>query len=174
MGQAWDDDTRIVLFVRIADGVELDDALRRQTKKRCGPHGIARHQHKQLLAPHRHARAFGDDDRFATEEVDHVFRIHIDALIARHAQRLRNVRILHETVLRTHVIDAIPVVLHRDLILRRHIRHRRRRHHQHDHVLVQDLVVPKIVSQRRRRTARLRGHEDGSAGHPRGWCCGNR
>lgn len=28
VGQRWDDDTRIVLFVRTADGVELDDALR--------------------------------------------------------------------------------------------------------------------------------------------------
>jgi acetoacetyl-CoA synthetase len=44
VGQAWDDDTRIVLFVRLADGVALDDALRARlrdaVRTRCSPRHV--------------------------------------------------------------------------------------------------------------------------------------
>jgi acetoacetyl-CoA synthetase len=44
VGQAWDDDTRIVLFVRLADGRELDDALvttiKRTLRENCSPRHV--------------------------------------------------------------------------------------------------------------------------------------
>ncbi|HVQ86787.1 MAG TPA: acetoacetate--CoA ligase, partial [Actinomycetes bacterium] len=44
IGQAWDDDTRIVLFVRLADGVVLDDALvgtiKRVLRENCSPRHV--------------------------------------------------------------------------------------------------------------------------------------
>ena len=44
VGQEWDGDTRIVLFVRLADGVVLDDVLqdriRRTLRERCSPRHV--------------------------------------------------------------------------------------------------------------------------------------
>ncbi|MCB1016145.1 MAG: AMP-binding protein, partial [Acidimicrobiales bacterium] len=44
VGQEWDDDTRIVLFVRLADGVALDDDLaatvRRRVRAECSPRHV--------------------------------------------------------------------------------------------------------------------------------------
>ncbi len=44
IGQAWDDDTRIVLFVRLADGAALDDDLtgriRRTLRENCSPRHV--------------------------------------------------------------------------------------------------------------------------------------
>jgi acetoacetyl-CoA synthetase len=44
IGQEWDDDTRIVLFVRLADGVELTDDLQRRIKldlrSKCSPRHV--------------------------------------------------------------------------------------------------------------------------------------
>jgi acetoacetyl-CoA synthetase len=44
IGQEWDRDTRIVLFVRLADGVGLDDDLRavirRELRERCSPRHV--------------------------------------------------------------------------------------------------------------------------------------
>ena len=44
VGQAWDGDTRIVLFVRLADGAELDGELeariRRVLRERCSPRHV--------------------------------------------------------------------------------------------------------------------------------------
>ena len=41
--QEWDGDTRIVLFVVLRDGVELDDVLRERIKKRIRAHASPRH-----------------------------------------------------------------------------------------------------------------------------------
>jgi acetoacetyl-CoA synthetase len=50
IGQAWDDDTRIVLFVRLAEAARLDDALaaeiRRTLRENCSP----RHVPARILA----------------------------------------------------------------------------------------------------------------------------
>ncbi len=43
VGQEWDGDTRIVLFVRLADGVQLDDALRDRIKQRLRDNCSPRH-----------------------------------------------------------------------------------------------------------------------------------
>ena len=43
IGQAWDDDTRVVLFVVVRDGVDLDDALRDRIKRRIREHASPRH-----------------------------------------------------------------------------------------------------------------------------------
>ena len=51
---------------------------------------------------------------------------------------------------RANVVNAVAAWLHSDLVLRCDIRHRGRRHRQHDHVLVQDLVVAEIVGERGR------------------------
>ena len=44
IGQTWDDDTRIVLFVRLADGAELDDDLvstiKRTLRENCSPRHV--------------------------------------------------------------------------------------------------------------------------------------
>jgi acetoacetyl-CoA synthetase len=44
IGQEWDDDTRIVLFVRLRDGLTLDDALidtiRRQVRENASPRHV--------------------------------------------------------------------------------------------------------------------------------------
>ncbi len=44
IGQAWDDDTRIVLFVRLADGAKLDDELmatiKRTLRENCSPRHV--------------------------------------------------------------------------------------------------------------------------------------
>ena len=43
VGQEWDDDTRIVLFVRLAEGTELTDALRAEIRWRLRTHASPRH-----------------------------------------------------------------------------------------------------------------------------------
>ncbi|HEX5017642.1 MAG TPA: acetoacetate--CoA ligase [Actinomycetes bacterium] len=50
VGQAWDDDTRIVLFVRMADGVELDDALVATIKKTLRENCSPRHVPARIVA----------------------------------------------------------------------------------------------------------------------------
>ncbi len=43
IGQEWDDDTRVVLFVVTRDGVDLDDALRGRIRRRIREHASPRH-----------------------------------------------------------------------------------------------------------------------------------
>jgi acetoacetyl-CoA synthetase len=43
VGQQWDGDTRIVLFVRLAEGVELDDGLAGRIRERLRTHASPRH-----------------------------------------------------------------------------------------------------------------------------------
>ena len=43
VGQEWDDDTRIVLFVRLAEGVLLNDALQSEIRARLRTHASPRH-----------------------------------------------------------------------------------------------------------------------------------
>ena len=43
IGQEWEDDTRIVLFVVMRDGIELDDAIRDTIKHRIRQHASPRH-----------------------------------------------------------------------------------------------------------------------------------
>ncbi len=43
IGQEWDGDTRIVLFVRLADGAALDDGLRDRIRRRIREHASPRH-----------------------------------------------------------------------------------------------------------------------------------
>jgi len=43
VGQEWDDDTRIVLFVRLAEGVQLNDALQAEIRARLRAHASPRH-----------------------------------------------------------------------------------------------------------------------------------
>jgi acetoacetyl-CoA synthetase len=44
VGQAWDDDTRIVLFVRLSEGTDLDDGLvttiKRTLRENCSPRHV--------------------------------------------------------------------------------------------------------------------------------------
>ncbi len=50
IGQEWDSDTRVVLFVRLADGVVLDDALRSRIRKRVRAECSPRHVPALILA----------------------------------------------------------------------------------------------------------------------------
>jgi acetoacetyl-CoA synthetase len=43
VGQDWDDDTRIVLFVKLAEGVQLTDALAAEIRSRLRSHASPRH-----------------------------------------------------------------------------------------------------------------------------------
>ena len=43
VGQEWDDDTRIVLFVRLVDGIRLNDALQSEIRARLRAHASPRH-----------------------------------------------------------------------------------------------------------------------------------
>ena len=43
IGQDWEDDTRIVLFVVMRDGIELDDGIRQNIKRRIRQHASPRH-----------------------------------------------------------------------------------------------------------------------------------
>lgn len=50
VGQAWQDDERIVLFVRLAPGVTLDDALRGRIAARIREHTSPRHVPARIVA----------------------------------------------------------------------------------------------------------------------------
>ena len=43
IGQEWEEDTRIVLFVVMRDGIELDDAIRERIRRRIRVHASPRH-----------------------------------------------------------------------------------------------------------------------------------
>ncbi len=43
IGQQWQDDTRVVLFVRLREGLELDSALIDKIKKQVRTHATPRH-----------------------------------------------------------------------------------------------------------------------------------
>ncbi|MEM7286508.1 MAG: acetoacetate--CoA ligase [Actinomycetota bacterium] len=50
IGQAWDDDTRVVLFVRLADGAVLDDELRGEIKAKVRAGASPRHVPAVIVA----------------------------------------------------------------------------------------------------------------------------
>jgi acetoacetyl-CoA synthetase len=49
IGQDWQDDVRVVLFVRLRDGVELDDALIKRVRERIRRHASPRHVPAKIL-----------------------------------------------------------------------------------------------------------------------------
>ena len=50
VGQRWDDDVRLVLFVRLRDGVRLDDALEQRIRERLRRYASPRHVPAKILA----------------------------------------------------------------------------------------------------------------------------
>jgi acetoacetyl-CoA synthetase len=50
VGQTWDGDERIVLFVRLAPGVALDDALRKRISDRLRAHASPRHVPARIIS----------------------------------------------------------------------------------------------------------------------------
>ena len=50
VGQDWEDDVRIVLFVRLAEGVELDDALRERIRRRIREETSPHHVPRRIVA----------------------------------------------------------------------------------------------------------------------------
>ena len=50
VGQEWQDDVRVVLFVRLQPGVELDEALRRQIRETIRAQTTARHVPARIIA----------------------------------------------------------------------------------------------------------------------------
>ena len=50
IGQAWDDDVRVVLFVRLADGVFLDDELAKKIKTKIRTGATPRHVPARIVA----------------------------------------------------------------------------------------------------------------------------
>src|SRR5579883_31322 len=49
VGQDWDNDVRVVLFVRLRDGIALDDALRERIKKQIRDNTTPRHVPAKIL-----------------------------------------------------------------------------------------------------------------------------
>jgi acetoacetyl-CoA synthetase len=49
VGQEWDDDVRIVLFVRLRDGIALDDALRDRIRRQIREHASPHHVPKKIV-----------------------------------------------------------------------------------------------------------------------------
>ncbi len=49
VGQEWEEDTRIVLFVRLRDGLTLDDDLRRRIRERIRSHASPFHMPKRIV-----------------------------------------------------------------------------------------------------------------------------
>ena len=103
--------------------------------------------------------ALRHDQRFAAQEVGDVVLIQLQPVRARASERIGHVGILHEPITKDDVEHALAQRAHGDLLVGWHVRHRLRRHHQRDDVLVEHLVVAEVVDQCRRRAARLRGHE---------------
>ncbi|MCZ6721199.1 MAG: acetoacetate--CoA ligase, partial [Proteobacteria bacterium] len=50
IGQEWEGDTRIVLFVRLGDGARLDEALREKIKQRIRENCTPRHVPAKIVA----------------------------------------------------------------------------------------------------------------------------
>ena len=50
VGQEWQDDVRVVLFVRLQPGVELDEALRREIRETIRAQTTARHVPARIVA----------------------------------------------------------------------------------------------------------------------------
>jgi len=50
VGQQWQDDERVVLFVRLRDGVELDEALQQKIRSHIRQHATPRHVPARILA----------------------------------------------------------------------------------------------------------------------------
>ncbi len=50
VGQEWDDDVRVILFVRLRDGVELDEALRERIRKTIRANATPRHVPARIVA----------------------------------------------------------------------------------------------------------------------------
>ena len=49
IGQSWDDDTRVVLFVRLAPGIVLDDGLRDDIRLRIRRNATPRHVPAKII-----------------------------------------------------------------------------------------------------------------------------
>jgi len=49
VGQEWDDDTRIVLFVRLSEGLRLNDAMQSEIRARLRAHASPRHVPARIL-----------------------------------------------------------------------------------------------------------------------------
>jgi acetoacetyl-CoA synthetase len=49
VGQAWEGDVRVVLFVRLREGVELDDALTERIKRRIRDETTPRHVPSRIV-----------------------------------------------------------------------------------------------------------------------------
>ena len=49
VGQSWQSDVRVVLFVRLRDGVTLDDALSDKIRKQIRAHASPRHVPAKIL-----------------------------------------------------------------------------------------------------------------------------
>jgi len=50
VGQDWSGDVRVVLFVRLRDGVTLDEALRKEIRDTIRTHTTARHVPAKVIA----------------------------------------------------------------------------------------------------------------------------
>jgi acetoacetyl-CoA synthetase len=50
VGQEWDEDVRVVLFVRLREGATLDDGLRERIKRRIREHASPHHVPRRIIA----------------------------------------------------------------------------------------------------------------------------
>ena len=108
--------------------------------------------------------ARGDrDQRLPAEEEEVCVRITPDlgspCAARQRLQQRRDVRGLHEAVVRHDRVEAVAQVAELQPLRRRHRRDLLRRDGHQDHLLVQHLVVLEVVQQHRRRAVGVRGQE---------------
>ncbi len=83
VGQDWQGDVRIVLFVRLADGLQLDDALRQEIRDRIRRHATPRHVPARIVQVTEVPRTLsGKVVELAVREVVHGRPVHNTAAIA--------------------------------------------------------------------------------------------
>ena len=72
VGQEWDGDVRIVLFVRLREGVTLDDALRDRIRRRIREHASPHHVPRKIIQVNDIPRTIsGKITELAVREVIH-------------------------------------------------------------------------------------------------------
>jgi acetoacetyl-CoA synthetase len=82
VGQDWDEDVRIVLFVRLTPGVVLDEALRERIRRQIREHTSPHHNPRKIIAVADIPRTIsGKITELAVREVIHGRPVHnVDAL----------------------------------------------------------------------------------------------
>ena len=134
-------------------------------KKALVAEARVRQRDEEVAPPFAEVRAGRGHEGFAAEEEAGLHFVIGDAMRPAGAQGCRHVGLLHEAVAGDHRIEALAQPLDLDPLGLRHARHVHGVDLQHDHPLMQDLVVLEVVQERRRRRGGVGGQEHRRAGN---------